>query len=318
MLRQGRFFVAILSMAVGCSVATCLYAQTEMDYRQYNGTQGFGEELEQRPVATNETRADELFSETFSDPKQRIGKLRPAAFKRLWAQGLKDLVAKSPDGKIVQIREYGADGELHDTDAKSTTDSFEGAITTQSIVITRQLDNGLYLGTFSGESTKLCVFDLPGALLADGDVVSGQFARVGVYRYGTRNLAHYKKAKDSSSTSFDENGGDLLEADIQSVYNAFNAGKLTFIILEPIAMECLTCEGTGREFDEEKIKEEARAEFLSRYNYRSDDRLRQHPKKPLSYFYEEVKKKTFSGKFCQDCRGKKKVPVRVFVKYSAR
>lgn len=272
---------------------------------------------------TNVARAERLLQETQGYPKEKKGAIKVPTFKRLWQQGLKDLFAKDASGKLVQIREFDEKGALRDLvpNAGSVVAASDASVATATI--SKQLDGKRYIGTFSKNPTQTCAIDIPGPVRADGDRVPGRYERVGVLRVGSRNLAHYRYiglpntpvSKDGEAVTADT----FTAADIQSVYNAFRAGQITFTILDDIPMPCLTCEGTGREFDEEKIKEEAQADFESNYNYSSSDTLHRYPKKPYEHFYQEAKKKAFfTSKFCPDCRGKKAVPVKVFVKYSAK
>lgn len=311
----------LLSLLVGVCAASSAIAQVAVP-NQLSSTLIANDATvgNKKSDETNAERAERLLQETQGYPKEKKGAIKPPAFKRLWQAGLKDLFAKDASGKLIQIREVDEKGTLRDLvpNAGSVAKSSDASVATA--IISTQLEGKRYIGKFSKNPTQTCAIDIPGPVRADGDRVPGRYERVGVLRVGSRNLAHYRfvglpntpVSKDGEAVTADT----LTAADIQSVYNAFRAGQISFTILDDIPMPCLTCEGTGREFDEEKIKAEALADYKSNYNYNHGSG---YPKKPYEYFYQESKKKAFfTSKFCPDCRGKKAVPVKVFVKYSAK
>lgn len=296
--------------AVGwCAAALPLRAQT------YRGVYGPGlEEGARKEKASNESRAEEMLRDSFESPRAKRGKIPPRVFLQLWEQGVKDLFAKDGKGGVVQVREYDLDGTLRDVGEGDGESGGGEEVSTQSAVIVRQLDEGLYLGTFSNAYSRTCAFRLPGMLLADGDVVSGQFKRVGVYRYGTQNLAQYALGPEVGAGEGEATGAAGEAAGVKEVYKAFHEGKVTFVMPGTVQMECLTCEGSGREYDEAALQVEAEAAYRSKYNRYEYGT----PRRPYSYFYSRAKKKTMNYSICDDCRGKKKVPVRVFVRYALR
>ena len=167
------------------------------------------------------------------------------------------MFAKTADGKLVQIRAFGEDGELHDL-AQSADAAAEGP--KQSARILRQLNEGRYLGRFSTNPSQDCAIDIPGPMRADGDSVGGRFERVGVLKLNGRNLAHYRWLGEGNANpvAAPDSQADLQAADIQSVYDAFRKGEITFVLPGVIAQPCLACKGTGRQYDEEAIEKRPR------------------------------------------------------------
>ncbi len=226
------------------------------------------------------------------------------------------MFAKTADGKLVQIRAFGEDGELHDL-AQSADAAAEGP--KQSARILRQLNEGRYLGRFSTNPSQDCAIDIPGPMRADGDSVGGRFERVGVLKLNGRNLAHYRWLGEGNANpvAAPNSQADLQAADIQRVYDAFRKGEISFVLPGVIAQPCLACKGTGRQYDEEAIEKEAMADFKSAYNYSSSDIYKKQPKKSYEQIYQETKKKaTFGARLCPDCRGNRKIQTKIFVKYA--
>lgn len=303
-------FVATLSLA-----AAGLAAQAVLPDRLANGSLA---QEEAEPAETNASRAERLLRDTHVSPKEKHGPLPASAFKALWRQGLGQMFAKTADGKLVQIRAFGEDGELRDL--KQGADAVAES-PKQSARILNQIDEGRYLGRFSTNPSQYCAIDIPGPTRADGDIVGGRFERVGVLKLNGRNLAHYRwlGEEDAHVSAASGSASGLQAADIQSVYNAFRKGEITFVLPGSIPQPCLACEGTGRQYDEAAIEKEAMADFKSAYNYSSSDIYKKQPKKSYEQIYQETKKKaTFGARLCPDCRGNRKVPTKIFVKYSIK
>ena len=296
--------VATLSLA-----AAGLAAQAILPDRLTNGRTS---QSQAESAETNASRAERLLRDTHVSPKERHGPIPANAFKTLWRQGLGRMFAKTADGKLVQIRAFGEDGELHDL-AQSADAAAEGP--KQSARILRQLDEGRYLGRFSTNPSQYCAIDIPGPTRADGDSVGGRFERVGVLKLNGRNLAHYRWLGEGNTNpvAAPDSQADLQTADIQRVYDAFRKGEITFVLPGVIAQPCLACKGTGRQYDDEAIAKEAQADFRSSYN-----RTRYHQtKKSYEKLHDEAKEGAFfTAKLCPDCRGNRKIQTKIFVKYA--
>lgn len=274
---------------------------------------------EEAPPETNQSRAEESIRQTLINPQERKGVIPSRVFARFWAQGLKEMFAVTSGGELKQVREWGFDGKLHDIKREETTEPFDesfGIDSSQTMVIVRKIGDGLYLSRMRGEQEyREYALELPGALLADGDAVKGHFERVGIYSYGTRNLAKYCKVQEEATAAKPKAQTPVAEtetltpADVKTVYAAFNDGKITFVARGSKAMSCLACEGTGRKIDQAELKREARKLYRSNYN---------QGKSYKTCVAEAKEKLRWGSPQCPECQGRRSVQVPIFVKYSVR
>ena len=223
---------------------------------------------------TNATRAARVAQESFDRPRAQKGGLSQRAFGILWGRGLKEMFAMREDGSIVQIREYGPDTCLRKLDIQDPGAGKETSATddgTRTLEIIQQIGDGLYTAFFVDDlRARKIVLAHPGPLLADGDRLEGTFERIGAHRHGTSNLAKYVRKADAptrpiAASSAQTAGPAPTPATIQAVYDAFQKGEISFVLPTPVTMKCLRCDGTGKDFDEVWIQDEAKALYYSNY-----------------------------------------------------
>lgn len=309
--------VCVFSIFSATCVACPLVAQTGI-------TDGIGSlSVTEEAKETNVSRAADLLRATYISPIERRGAIPARIFKQLWGKGLDKMFGKTQESGLVQIRVFDEEGKLKDFVPSTEARDDEDFGLPETATIGRQIETGRYMGHLASNPNQNCVLDIPGPIRAEGDTVTGQFVRIGVFqmedlRYGTRNLAHYQLVEKNASPTVNpsSSANDYSEADIQTVYAAFGKGEISFVLPGTVWRECLTCEGSGRQYDEEAIAKEAMEKFKSNYNYRTGDTAKLRPKKPYEFFYAQAKKNSFyASRFCPDCQGKKKVQVMVFIKY---
>ena len=226
---------------------------------------------------TNATRAARVARESLAAPATQRGSLSPHAFSILWGRGLKEMFAAREDGSLVQIRAYGADLCLHaleDPKPKAAEEaSGSGDEVRTTVEIIRQIGEGVYAAIFVDNLGAGVIALLhPGPLLADGDTLEGTFGRIGTHRHGGSNLARYIMREDAPTPAVAAAARAKAAeeaptpASLQAVYDAFQNGEISFVLPAPVAMPCLTCDGTGKEIDEAWILRETESLYRSNYN----------------------------------------------------
>ena len=249
---------------------------------------------EEAPPETNQSRAEESIRQTLINPQERKGAIPSRVFARFWAQGLKEMFAVTSGGELKQVREWGFDGKLHDIKREESTEPFDesfGIDSSQTMVIIRKIGDGLYLSRMRGEQEyREYALELPGALLADGDAVKGHFERIGIYSYGTRNLAKYCKVQEESSAAKPKAQTPVAETETLTrdtlAQRAAKAASLEDVDFVCIRFDLADPNGAN------KSVEDCVAEAKEKLRWGSPQ--------------------------CPECQGRRSVQVPIFVKYSVR